>query len=123
MLVILVILTALGWYGWSRWEDASDKADAVGLVVMLILSVITAVAVVSSAVEHVRFRPMLAGVAQVRAAVERLGCRASHDVIGGATEFNAAVASRRAYNATWWADQMIPDGWDTVTAIAIPECR
>lgn len=62
-----------------------------------------------------------AEIESVRRDIASARAGSDEDVVGQAVELNRRIASAKEYNARWWADIFIPDGWDAIEPIAIPE--
>lgn len=78
---------------------------------------------IPAASEQWNFAPTVARIEEVRSSVDRLGCAASEDVLGKATDWNTEIQAARLWNSRWLADPFYHDGWDTVATIIIPDCR
>jgi len=115
---LIVIVAIVVWASNSR----SEWTDIAGPVA-LILVVVWLACAIAAIVNQMGFRPAMSKMAQVRSSVARLGCSASEDVIGAATDWNAETESNRIWNGRFITDPFYHDGWDTVTTIVIPECK
>ena len=45
----------------------------------------------------------------------------AEDVIGQVTHWNQTISNFQAYDRTWWMGWTVPDEWQAVELIAIPE--
>ena len=63
----------------------------------------------------------LARIEQLRTDVRGIGAAESEDVIGQVTKWNQTIASNKRYNATWWAAPIVPNEWDSVQPIGLPD--
>jgi hypothetical protein len=60
-------------------------------------------------------------VEQLRSDMKYVATAASEDVMGQATKWNQTIRRMQAYNAQWWGDPFIPDDWDAVALLPIPD--
>jgi len=101
----------------GTWLD-----DHMGVSLMLVLTaaagIIVGVVVVAV---YGMFPGAEAEIEAVRSAVERIGPGDNEDVLGQAVEMNRRIFSHRRYNRIWWAGWMVPDGWDEIDPIVLPE--
>ena len=61
----------------------------------------------------------MAKIAQLRIDAASVGTASSEDVVGQVTAWNQRIASKKAYNSTWWACIVIPNQWDSMEPIAV----
>jgi hypothetical protein len=108
---LLIWGLVVGYHGGGRAISGGLVAGTAALIGIL------------AAIEVWGFQPKMAELAQVRSAVERLGCGASEDVIGKAADWNATIVGARIWNRRWLGDPFYNDGVDTVTTIVIPDCK
>jgi hypothetical protein len=78
---------------------------------------------IGTLVEHMTYPGKAAEIEQLRQDVKRVALDASEDVYGQAAQMNRIIVSYQAYNKKWWADLAVPDEWDSVRLIEIPEKR
>jgi len=62
-----------------------------------------------------------AEIEQLRRDVQRVGVAESEDVIGQVTEVNRAIASMRRWNRVPVVQIVVPNGWDRIGLIELPE--
>ena len=89
---------------------------AVGLVLVILLFLYAGVAVI----QRLAFPGTLAAIEQLRGDALTVDSSEAEDVIGQVTEFNQNIAAQKAFNRTWWAGPLTPDGWDEVKPIPVP---
>ena len=65
----------------------------------------------------------LARIEALRAIVATAQPNEAEDVAGQVAAVNQDIASNKAYNATWYGALLIPNAWDTVTALTVPSVR
>lgn len=121
-LVIFAVVCVVVFVWATRDGNYSDAAEFFGMGGILGLA-ITGLLGLVAVVNLWEFQPDMAKMRQVRLATERLGCLASEDVVGKAADWNQETESNKLWNRRWLADPFIPDGWDSVTVIVIPDCR
>ena len=120
MWIVITLVLGIGLCWWAVNAGYDTELRGLAGVVLIVASVFC---FVFAGVNRYDFNPMVARVEAVRSAVDRLGCKASEDVVGQATVINAELASKKLWNKRWIADPFIPDGIDLVLPIYIPECR
>lgn len=84
---------------------------------------LSAVAVILTAAAGNRseYISMGARIEQLRQDVRRVDVAESEDVIGQVTEANQRIAANRRWNRVPIVNWVIPDGWDTLAPITLPE--
>lgn len=96
----------------------------IGWGVSAVLGVIFSVLyVLCGVISHIDLPAQRAGIEQVRIDVARTGCSAAEDAIGLAIEQNRTIKSYRYWAHHWLTGLAIPNGWDDITVIEIPDCR
>jgi hypothetical protein len=119
-IVIAILIGA----GVTIWGVSADRWHGEGRILTgLIIGSLAALVGIAAVIEWWGFQPKMAELAQIRSAVERLGCGASEDVIGKAADWNATIVNARIWNRRWLGDPFYNDGIDTVTTVVIPECK
>lgn len=119
LLVLAILLMGLG--AWAVRRDS----DGVFIPLWVIAAILLLIACIVAAVNWWSFAPTMTRLAQTRAAIARLPCAATYSgsqIYGEALQWNKDRASLQLWNHRWLIDPFIPDGWDTVTTIVIPEC-
>ena len=74
-------------------------------------------------ISHIDFPAQHIGIERVRIDVARIGCSAAEDAVGLAIETNRLIATERFWAHHWLTGLAIPNGWDDITVIEIPDCR
>lgn len=74
-----------------------------------------------SGLAHATFPSEAAATEQLRVDAEHTPCNASEDVIGQVTAANQNIMAARAYNRIPLFGLGVPDGWDTVRVIPVPQ--
>ena len=69
--------------------------------------------------EQLGFPSQVASIEQLRKDAALIDLAASEDVLGQVAEVNRKITSKQRLNELWWADLVIPDGWDDVEFIPI----
>jgi len=60
-------------------------------------------------------------IEQLRENAAQIDLRESEDVMGQVVETNQKIRSAQEYNNHWWSCLFIPNGWDEIELIPIPE--
>lgn len=88
---------------------------------MPIVGTVALIQVVGAIFEQIEFTPTIAKIEQLRKDTQRVNQKNAEDVYGQATMMNQKIVEYQAQNKLFWYDQMIPDNWDNVKLIEIPE--
>ena len=104
----------LGYYGSLR--------EGWGLLVIIGI-VFTFFYILVGVVSHIGLPAQRVGIEQVRADMVQIGCTAAEDAVGIAIETNRTIKSNRYWAHNWLTGLAIPNGWDDITVIEIPDCR
>ena len=98
-----------------------SDGSIIGITVIAVLVVLALLAfVIAATCERLSFPGEVARIERLRKDVRAARPGSDEDVIGLAAEMNQRIASRKQYNSLWWADLVLPDGWDDIQFIAIP---
>ena len=62
-------------------------------------------------------------IEQVRVDVARVGCSAAEDAVGLVIAINRSIKSNQFWAHHWLTGLAIPNGWDEITVIEIPDCQ
>ena len=62
-----------------------------------------------------------ASIESVRADIENISVARSEDAVGLAVEWNQEIANKQRWNRVPFLNLWIPDGWDRIERIQIPE--
>jgi hypothetical protein len=91
-------------------------------VAALTITALIAVLGVTSCVAYEMSLPsQLAQIEQLRKDSSNVDPAQAEDVIGQVTQWNQRIASNQAFNKTWWAGWAIPDAWDDIEPISVPQ--
>ena len=60
-------------------------------------------------------------IEQLRHDAQNVNVIQSEDVIGQVVEINRKIAREQRMNRTWWAGWAIPNQWEEIELIALPE--
>ena len=93
------------------------------LAVVLIGGVVVGVYFLAATVNQMTLPGELARITALRAVVATVQPNEAEDVAGQVAAVNQDIASNKAYNATWYGALLIPNAWDTVTALTVPSVR
>ncbi len=63
----------------------------------------------------------IARVEQLRRDASKATTGNNEDILGQVTQWNQTIQSYHWYNKRWWADLYVPDEWDDVKVIEIPQ--
>ena len=63
----------------------------------------------------------VAEIEQLRSDAEKVRFGESEDVVGQIAAWNQTIKRMQRYNNLWWADWLVPDGWDDVEIIRVKE--
>ena len=69
---------------------------------------------------ELNFPGEVAQIEQLRSDSAKVSVQESEDVVGQITFWNQLIASNQRYNKIWWSHLVIPDGWDEIMPIPIP---
>lgn len=117
--VILVVLVAL--FLFAVKNSYNEGIEGLLVMTIIVMTVVLLCMVASSISEHVSFGPTVSKIEQLRKDVERVDSKNAEDVYGQATAMNQAIVEYKTKNKMFLFDQFIPDGWDSVKVIDIPE--
>lgn len=91
-----------------------------GWVIAVILLVLY---VAVGAVLQIDVRGQRAGIEQMRIDIAQIGCSAAEDAIGLAIETNRTIKATRYWAHNWFTGLAVPNGWDDIILIEIPNCQ
>lgn len=101
-----------------RWWD--NDLVGIGVVVLGVIGFIMLIGAIAARIDAVGDQ---AEIEQLRADIQTVGCIASEDVFGQATQWNQKIASKKSYNRRWWAAWIIPNSWDAVAPLSAGRCQ
>ena len=78
---------------------------------------------VTPVVNHCSTPGYIAAIEQLRIDAGKVDVRSNEDVLGQVTDWNQQIVSWQRYNKLWWAAWAVPDAWDDVELIEIPEAQ
>jgi hypothetical protein len=84
-------------------------------IVLLVLYILFGV------VLHIKAPGEIARIEQLRRDVQKVSAAESEDVIGQVTQWNQNIVQYQVYNRVWVISWLVPDQWDAVALIEIPE--
>ena len=96
-------------------EDVKDLLKFIGYVTggtLMFFYLITGV------VNHMKFGPQVAAFEQLRSDTY-VGRVNAEDILGQAAEYNRKLRYMQSWNDKWYADPIIPDGWDELEPIEV----
>lgn len=94
---------------------------AIGAVCLMVVAFVGGASYAGRAIDaRMSWPGDIAKIEALRADVSRVDVAESEDVIGQVTDANQRIRSKQAMNQTWYADLLIPDGWDAVQPIQLP---
>ena len=67
------------------------------------------------------FPGQIAQIDRLRVDAAQVESTVADHVAGQVIECNCFIKSRQRYNQMWWSDWVIPDGWNDVALIALPQ--
>ena len=102
--------------------DIAKFMDKHGVVIMLLIGVII-VLFVPFIEERATLPGDLAQIEQLRKDSVDMQCSIGEDIAGQITQWNQAIVRNRANNQLWYRAWLVPDEWDKVELIALPECN
>ena len=118
VLLLVAVAVVLMIAGFSiENELVGTAAFMVGIAVILSLLISLSIA----GLAKLSVGADLAEVAELRRVAQSVDIRASEDVAGKVADFNVALRSAQWWNHTIVGNPFIPDEWDTVQVIAMPE--
>ena len=91
---------------------------------LLVGSVLLVVAIAAPAqilVEHMNLPGALSKIEQLREDARCVSAAESEDVIGQVTQANQTIREKQRYNDVWFAAWSIPNAWDNVATIPVPQ--
>lgn len=92
LIIAIIVLLCLGFVGGILWID-----------------------------NHTSFPAQSAEIEQLRSDVSKVAASDSEDVVGQVTEWNQYIKSKQTLNNIWYAGWTIPDEWENIQLIPIPE--
>lgn len=116
--LVAIVAVALFWIGLRL--DLDWLGFALSLIGAL-LGALWCICLIAAVLTKLSVPGDLAQVAAVRAATQSVNAVSSPAVYGQAVEVNKTIASNQALNRLWWADPFIPNEWDTVRTITLPD--
>lgn len=96
----------------------SDETTFWGVTIISVILFIYGISIIG---EQVNLPGRLAKIEQLRIDASHTKIGNNEDVIGQVTQWNQTIRSKQAYNKKWWAAITIPNEWDDVKLIEIPE--
>lgn len=102
-------------------NNLRDCLSILIVIVALIAFICAFIGSVIWAMERVTFSMTVAEIEQLRADVQRVDVIGSEDVIGQVVEINQDIAAKKRANELWYTDWLVPDGWDDIEFIKLPE--
>jgi len=121
VLTIFVLLAIALFFLFAAKTDAPEGILVVSGFVALIVGIFLLSFIVSAIHNYVEFEPSIAEIEQLRKDVARVDLKNAEDVYGQAATMNRVITVNQARNKMFFYDQFIPDGWDNVKLIEIPE--
>ncbi len=99
------------------WDDVGlNVGGAILLAVVVIYGLCGFVAHLGLPAERIE-------IEQVRVNVAQVGCNAAEDAIGLVIETNRDIKSYRYWAHHWLTGLAVPNGWDDIAVIEIPDCQ
>jgi hypothetical protein len=95
--------------------------DAAGFFIAVTLLVVVPVAAIMWIAQMAMVPGQFAEIEQLRRDAAVVDPAQAEDVIGQVTEWNRVIASNQAYNDVFLISIFIPDEWDTVELIEVPQ--
>jgi len=93
-------------------------------MVFVCLIVATTVYLVGLGIKRMTFPGERASIESLRSDLLKVGSQAiGEDVLGQATQWNQIIREHQAYNRMWWSDLIVPDGWDEIEPLPMPEAK
>ena len=89
---------------------------------VLVLMIVSLYVIVGVVVQ-IGFPSERIGIEQVRADVATVGCSAAEDAVGLAIETNRTIKSNQFWAHHWLTGLAVPNGWDDIAVIEIPDCQ
>ena len=99
-------------------SEAISLAKAIGWKV---LGIVLLCYIFAAGFNFFTFPGEQAQIEQLRRDVQQVDPSNAHDIYGLAAQANQVIASKKRYNHIWWSALLIPDGWDSVELIYIPQ--
>lgn len=123
MIIALTFVLAIICIGLARYLDNRQHSDAPIAFFMsgALVALVSVIMVIGCACAKFSVPADLAEVAELRRIAQAIDLNASEDIAGKVADFNVSLASRQWWNRNVWGDPFIPDEWDTVRVIAVPE--
>ena len=100
---------------------SSDTREILCIVVVVVFVLILLCCLSISCGNKLRFLGAAAEIDQLRIDAAKVDLSESEDIMGQVTEMNREIKKNQAYNDRWWAAWAIPNGWDDLELIEIPE--
>lgn len=104
----------------GSYTNHDDRNSLIFIAVVMVLMGLF-IAGVFTVVMYTSFPGQRAEIEAVRYAMERVTPSSSEDVYGQAVEMNRMIESYRAYNAMPIIGWIVPNGWDDIDLVPIPE--
>jgi len=93
-----------------------------GIIILVLGGLFVVFSLMIGVAEHVTFRAQEISIEQVRTDVASIGCSAAEDAVGVAITTNRQIQSKLYWAHHWLTGLVIPNGWDYVELIEIPDC-
>lgn len=90
----------------------------IGFVVLVLEIPLGSILYVAKRIEYVSGS---ASIEQLRSDLTTVTAQRSEDAVGQATQWNQTIATMKRWNAVPFVCLFIPDGWDRIKPIQIPE--
>lgn len=92
-----------------------------GFVVCFVVFVVVLVLCVAGGIQMAEYVSAHARIEQLRRDVQHVNTAESEDVIGQVTQANQMIAERQRWNRVPFAQWFVPNGWDAIKPIGIPD--
>jgi len=103
-------------------DDFIDFVRDVGIPIGILVLVSLAFIYVFCAIgAQMTFPGESAKIEQLRKDASTVSASQSEDVVGQVVEINKKIVEYQRYNDIWWARLLIPNGWDDIRPIPVPE--
>lgn len=95
--------------------------DCIIPIVLYIFIGFVAIYLVITCFCHLSFPGDMARIERIRIESKYISEQCSEDLVGELIMANVYICQQRKYNKIWWAAIVIPNGWDYVDYIEIPD--
>jgi hypothetical protein len=90
-------------------------------VIAIVFGIALFIALIVMAVNYTSMPGYMAEIEQLRADAAVVDPQQAEDVIGQVTQWNQTIESSKTYNAQWWSGWTLPDEWDSIELIPVPQ--